>query len=157
CGHHRATIESSRWFGLRKRKVEVDVYDNLVLIVMVKPTAEIKSRRLARRLAKNRLRPGTILIKYFRDIARSDLNMLFPNVRVVLSLFDKFTLGVPALVGGIPIIIKLAATISVLFFVVGAYVGFSNTVKDEDLKTALAAASGLVALGAFLMRIWLKY
>jgi uncharacterized protein DUF3754 len=156
-GHHKTTVEIREWRKLRKRKVEVDVYDHLVLMVMVKPAGEIKSKRLARHLAKSRLRPGTIMIKYFRDIARSDLNMLFPNVRVVMSLFDKLALGLPALAGGIPIIFNLVSTVSVLFLVAGVYLGFSGTVQDDDMKKALAALSGLAALGGFLMRQWLKY
>jgi hypothetical protein len=156
-GHHRTTLEIWEWRKLRRRKVEVDVYDHLVLMVMVKPATEIKSKRLARHLAKSRLRPGTILIKYFRDIACSDLNMLFPNVRVVMSLFDKLVLGLPALAGGVPIILHLLPTISVLFLVIGVYLGFSGAVHDDEMKTALAALSGLAALGGFLMRQWLKY
>ena len=156
-GHHRETVEAATWFGLRKRKVEVDVYDQLVLMVMVKPADEIRSERLARRLARSRLRPGAILIKQFRDVVRSDLAMLFPDVRVVLSPFDMFALGAPALAGGIPIILKLLSTIFVFFAVASVYLGFSGTVHDDDMKTALAALSGLVALGGFLMRQWLKY
>jgi hypothetical protein len=156
-GHHRAMVEVGEWLGLRKRQVEVDVDDHLVLMVMIKPESEIKSKRLKRHLAKSRLRPGTILIKYFRDIARSDLNMLFPNVRVVMSLFDKLALGLPAIAGGIPIILHLLPTISVLFLVIGVYLGFAGAVQDDDLKKAFAAVSGLVALGGFVMRQWLKY
>jgi len=156
-GHHRETVEIGEWFGLRKRKVEIDVYDHLVLMVMIKPASEIKSKRLKRHLAKSRLRPGTILIKYFRDIARSDLNMLFPNVRVVMSLFDKLFLGLPGIAGGIPILLKLLPTVSVLFLVIAAYLGFSGTVHEDDTKQALAAVSALVALGGYLMRQWLKY
>ena len=37
-----------------------------------------------------------MLFKYFRHVARADLEALFPNVRVVMSLFDQLTLGVPA-------------------------------------------------------------
>jgi len=156
-GHHRETVEVAEWFGLRKREVEIEVYDHLVLMVMIKPADEIRSPRLARRLAKSRLRPGTILIKHFRDVARSDLSMLFPDVRVVLSPFDMLTLGVPALAGGIPIILKLLPTLSVLFAVAAVYLGFAGTVQDDDMKKALAALSGLVALGGFLTRQWLKY
>jgi hypothetical protein len=148
-GHHRETVEIAEWFGLRKRKVEIAVYDHLVLMVMVKRAGEIHSPRLARHLAKSRLRPGSILIKHFRDVARSDLSMLFPGVRVVLSPFDMFALGVPALAGGIPIILKLLPTVSVLFAVAAVYLGFAGTVHDDDMKKALAALSGLVALGGF--------
>ena len=156
-GHHMKTVETRQWFGLRKRAVETAIYDHVVLMVMVKPQADIKSAQQRRRLAKNRLKPGTILIKYFRDIAFCDLRMLFPEVRVVLSVFDKLLLGVPALVGGIPIILNLYTSLSLLFVVVGFYLGVRGTLEADEIKTALAALSGLAALGGFIMRQWVKY
>jgi hypothetical protein len=156
-GHHRARVEIAEWFGWRKREVDVDVYDHLVLMVMVKPEREIASARLRRHLAKSRLRPGTILIKYFRDVVRGDLNMLYPDVRVVLSLFDKLSLGLPGIAGGIPILLKLLPAVSVLLVVIAAYLGVSGTVHEDDTKQALAAVSALVALGGYLTRQWLKY
>jgi hypothetical protein len=95
-----------------------------------------------------------VLLKYFRHIARADLKALFPNVRVVRSLIDHLTLGVPAVLGGVPILIKLASTMTVLFLVAGFYLGLSGTIHDKDMEQALAALSGLLALGAFLLRQW---
>lgn len=155
-GHHTAIAEISEWLGLRRRTAEFEVYNHVVLMVMIKPAAELAKRQVVR-LASRNLRPGAILIKYFRDIARPDLNMLFPDVRVVMSLFDKMMLGVPALAGGVPIILNLLPTISVLFLVIGFYLGFAGTVQDDDMKKALAAVSGLAALVGFVMRQFLKY
>jgi hypothetical protein len=73
---------------------------------------------------------------------------------VVLSLTDHLTLGVPAIFGGVPILIKLASTVTVLFLVAGFYLGLTGTVGDSDVERALAALSGLFALGAFLLRQW---
>jgi hypothetical protein len=95
-----------------------------------------------------------VLFKYFRHIARADLKALFPNVRVVRSLFDHLMLGVPAILGGVPILIKLASTLTVLFLVAGFYLGLSGTLQDNDMEQALAALIGLFALGAFLLRQW---
>ena len=64
-----------------------------------------------------------MLLKYFRNIASGDLNALFPNARVVMSKTDKLFLGIPALAGGIPILLNLYATITVLFCVLGFYFG----------------------------------
>ncbi|HLH90834.1 MAG TPA: TMEM143 family protein [Xanthobacteraceae bacterium] len=156
-GERRETVEVSKWFGLRNRKVEVDLYGHLVLMVMIKPASEITSPRLARRLARNRLRPGTILLKYFRDVARCDVNTLFPNVRVVMGLFDKLFLGLPAIVGGIPILLKLIPAIAVLALVITAWLGTSRGVRGDDAKEALAAMGALIAVGGFVMRQWFKY
>jgi len=101
-----------------------------------------------------KVRSGAVLFKYFRHIARADLKALFPNVRVVRGLIDHLMLGVPAILGGVPILIKLASTMTVLFLVAGFYLGLSGTMHDKDMEQALAALSGLLALGAFLLRQW---
>ncbi len=71
-----------------------------------------------------------------------------------MSLADHLTLGVPALFGGVPILLKLVSTLTVLFVVAGFYLGLSGTIRDNDTEQALAALSGLFALGAFLLRQW---
>ena len=38
---------------------------------------------------KPKVRPGAVLLKYFRNIASGDLNALFPDVRVVMGLRDQ--------------------------------------------------------------------
>ena len=156
-GHHEETVETAGWLGLRKRSAQVLVYDDIVLFVAMKPEADIVSRRERRRLALRKIRPGSVLIKYFRNIASVDLNALFPNVRVVLSMRDKLLLSGPALAGGLPILLKLASSITVLFLVIGFYFGLSANVADKDMAGALAAISGLGALGGFIMRQWLRY
>ena len=157
-GHHTETIEIPVWFGLRRRPLEVVVYDDVVLMVATKPDGPTRAdarKTLARaRRGSQKIRGGAVLFKYFRHIARADLKALFPNVRVVMSLFDHLTLGVPALVGGVPILIKLASTLTVLFVVAGFYLGLTGTIHDNDTEQALAALSGLFALGAFVLRQW---
>jgi hypothetical protein len=157
-GHHKETIQEPAWFGLRQRKREILVYDDVVLMVATKPSgtpAPERHRTLASaRHSGQKVRGGAVLFKYFRHIARADLKALFPNARVVRSLFDHLSLGVPAIVGGVPILIKLASTLTVLFLVAGFYLGMSGSIGDNDTERALAALSGLFALGAFMLRQW---
>jgi len=156
-GRHVEQFEVSEWFGLRRRQVETEVFDDIVLVVAMKTRAEIGSQRELRLLKRRKIIPGSVLLKYFRNIACGDLYALFPNARVVMSNFDKAFLGVPAIAGSIPIALKLYATISVLFIVAGIYFGGSGSVADADMKAALAALMGIVALGGFAVRQWLKY
>jgi len=155
-GHHVETVELKEWFGLRKREVEVLIYEHVVLMVMIKPEGRLTPKQ-KKRLERSRLRPGSVLIKYFQNIARPDLDMLFPNVRVVMSLFDKLFLGVPALAGSIPILLNLLPTVTVLFVVLGFYLGFGGAIEEGEEKKALAALSAIGALGGFVVRQWTKY
>jgi hypothetical protein len=157
-GHHKETVDIPVWFGWRRRLLEVEVYDDLVMMVATKPDgvtpAEPRKAFRSAKRGQQKIRSGAVLFKYFRHIARGDLEALFPNVRVVMSLFDRFALGVPALVGGVPILLKLASTMTVLFVVAGFYLGLNGTMRDNDTEQALAALSGLFALGAFVLRQW---
>jgi hypothetical protein len=157
-GHHTETIEIPVWFGLRRRPLEVMVYDDVVMMVATKPDgttrADARKALVSARPGGQKIRGGAVLFKYFRHMARADLKALFPNVRVVMSLSDHLTLGVGALVGGVPILIKLASTLTVLFIVAGFYLGLSGAIRDNDVEQALAALSGLLALGAFALRQW---
>jgi hypothetical protein len=151
-GHHNETVEVSKWFGFGKRSVEFGVYDDVVLLVTMKLADAGKKRG-----RKPKVRPGAVLLKYFRDIASADLNALFPDVKVVMSFRDRLMLGVPALIGGVPILLKLASTLTVLFLVAGFYLGLSTAVRDEEMAGALAAVSGLVALGGFMVTQWVRF
>jgi Protein of unknown function (DUF3754) len=156
-GHHQETVVTHGRFGLRKDSHEVTVHDDVILFAATKPAAAIASQRERKLLARRRIRPGSVLIKYFRNVASTDLNALFPNVRVVMSMLDSLALGVPALVGAIPILINLASTVTVLFLVIGFYLGVVAAVEHDELKRAFAAMSGVAALMGFVMRQWLRY
>lgn len=156
-GHRHEQLTVADWWGLRKRVIAADVYRDVVLLVGAKPqSGKTGNVRMPWR-SKRSLRPGSMLIKSFRDIASADLNALMPNIRVVMSTLDRLILTVPAIAGGLPIIFNLASTVTVLFLVAGFYLGLVGSVHDDDMKKALAAVSGMVALGGFLMRQWLKY
>jgi hypothetical protein len=153
-GHHKETVEISEWLGFRKRRVEFGVYDDVVLLVTMKGASAETGRK---RGPKPKVRPGAVLLKYFRDIASADLHALFPDVRVVMGLRDRLMLGVPALIGGIPILLKLASTLTVLFLVAGFYLGLASAVRDDEMAGALAAISGLIALGGFIVSQWVRF
>jgi hypothetical protein len=156
-GSHKETVDVRKWFGFRKHEVDIQVCDDVVMLITVKETQPDGKRRKADRSRKARLRPGAVLLKYFQNIAGADLNALFPDVRVGMSLRDQLTLGVPALIGGIPILIKLASTLTVLFLVAGFYLGLSSSIRDEEWAGALAALGGLVALGGFFVQQWIRF
>jgi hypothetical protein len=149
----------STWVPWRKKEIEIEVFDDVVLFAAMKPhdgpPPEKRKKRNRHRPAKTR--PGAVLIKYFRHIPSADLNALYPHVQVVMGWKDMLIMAVPALFGGVPIVLKLFPTVTVLFLVLGFYLGVSGTVQDNDLKQALGALSAIVALGAFLFRQWTKY
>lgn len=156
-GRHRETFVIREWFGLRKRVIDAEVFDNVIILVAARPIAEMRDKKQLKRYSRNNIRPGSVLIKFFRHIAEPDLHMLFPNARVVLNLRDKIILGVPALAIGLPLLFNIIPTLSVLFLVLGFYLGITGVVSGDDHRKAFAALSGLVGLGGFFFQQWLRY
>ena len=71
-----------RWFGLRNEGTEGWVCTTTCCwqpsIIRMTPSCRSGQRK---RLENSQFRPGSILIKYFRNIAPGDLKMLLPRVR----------------------------------------------------------------------------
>jgi len=156
-GRHRECIERREWMGLRVRHFEVDVYDDVVMVAALRPDPPAATPRLGRSRPRRRHRPGSMLIKCFRDIPVADLNTLLPDVKVVMGQRDKWMIGVPALVGGIPLLLKLGPTLAVLAILVGIRFGAGGEVAGDGIEQALIVTSGLLALGGFVMHQWVKY
>jgi hypothetical protein len=70
---------------------------------------------------------------------------------------DRWTLGLPAVIGGVPILMKLAPTLAILLVIAGVHFGYQGAVEQDHLKQALAVMSGIAALGGFAAHQWLKY
>ncbi len=150
-GRRAREFTLTSFFGLRKEVVRAAVWDHVVLAVSLRQEIPPRLRR------QSRLRPGALYLKLFRDIPQADLGTLYPNARVVMRLQDKLILGVPAVAGGIPILLNILPALSVLLVVIGAYLGIAGTVEEDQSKQALAALSGLGALIGFVGRQWIKY
>ncbi|HPG89831.1 MAG TPA: DUF3754 domain-containing protein, partial [Hyphomicrobium sp.] len=97
---------------MRKEEFDVPVFQRLFILFKLKPfdvrvEDYMREERLTReqaekRVIKNRagLPPGisdqNIYMKLFKNIPRSDIEMVFPNTQVRFRLFDKLRLGVTA-------------------------------------------------------------
>ncbi|MEQ1617683.1 MAG: DUF3754 domain-containing protein [Terricaulis sp.] len=157
-GAHDREMTRSSWFGLIKRRIQTQVLRDVVVLVSFQGEDEIR-RRDRRRLARMRrgMRPGATLLKHFREIAAPELVTLHPGAKPAMLPVDQFWLVAPAIVAGAPVMLNLLPAIGVIAAVLAAYFGAHGVIEDSDLKRALAAISGLVAVGAFVMRQRLKF
>ena len=130
---------------LRKREVNIDAYRRLFIGLKLKPfaqrVAEImksegmsrkKAEKLVKRARSQQMLEGvsenTLHLKIFRRIARTELEILFPNAKIRFTPFDKIWLWVGS--GGSTIfaivmaVLKFVAAVAIsLFFVVFTIAG----------------------------------
>jgi hypothetical protein len=144
--------------GLRSREIEAEMMTDVVVFVSFKADAEVQ-RADKQAFAKMRrgMRPGAALIKHFRNVAAAELVTLHPGARPSMRPRDQVILAAPAIVAGAPVILNLWPALTVIFAVLAAYFGARGVIEQSELRRALAAASGLIAVGAFVMRQRMKY
>jgi hypothetical protein len=148
-----------RWFGLAKRDVEVQLMNDVVVLVGFKAEDELANRadRKALRRMRRGVRQGAALVKHFRSVASAELVTLHPGARPSMRPRDQMFIAAPAVIAGTPVLLNLWPALTVIFAVAAAYFGAQGVIEENELKRALAAVSGLIAVGAFVMRQRLKY
>jgi hypothetical protein len=141
-------------FGLLRRTVQFPNYARVLVYAAFKDAehfAGVNTDRLP-------FRPGSMVIKLFQNVPRSDLEMVLPNVKVGMRRVDKLLIGVPAFVSGVIVIAtKLLAPLGLLLLLLAFWLG----IRDEPVtigQTALVSTgAGLVAFGGFLVRQVTKF
>ncbi|MEZ5995625.1 MAG: DUF3754 domain-containing protein [Hyphomonadaceae bacterium] len=156
-GERQEQIELKSW--LRRRHVDVQVMSDVVVLVGFKAEDEAASGADRRALSRMRrgVREGAALVKHFRSVAAAELVTLHPGAKPSMRPRDQAMLAAPALVAGTPVLLNLWPALTVIFAVLAAYFGAQGVIEENELKRALAAMSGLIAVGAFVMRQRLKY
>jgi hypothetical protein len=158
-GAHSETIELKRWLGLKRERIEVQTMNDVVVLVGFKAEDEAAAaadRRALRRMRRG-VRQAAALVKHFRSVATPELVTLHPGAKPSMRPRDQAMLAGPAVVAGVPVLLNLWPALTVIFAVLAAYFGAQGVIEESELKRALAAVSGLVAVGAFVMRQRLKY
>jgi Protein of unknown function (DUF3754) len=156
-GARPAKLDIRRFWGLHRKKVDSEILDDVLIVIELARDATNSGAKALARIRRG-ARPGSILLKHFGDVPRTDLVTLHPGAAPTMKRRDQLILGVPAIAGGVPLLTQLGPALVVIFAVIAALFGFEGTrLTDDALKRALAALSGLVALGAFLMRQRLKF
>jgi len=96
----------------RKEEFDVPIFQRLFLLFKLKPfetrvAEEMERNKLSRQEAEKfvtrlrsllpaQVKEGNIYMKFFKNIPRSDIEMVFPNTRVKFRLMDKLKLGLTA-------------------------------------------------------------
>jgi hypothetical protein len=157
-GGQPETVVTRRFFGLSRREVTTETFDDVVVVVELKPAQSLdKTEERAFERLRRGARPGAMLIKHFGGVPQVVLPSLHLGAMPTMKRADQLVLGVPAIAGGAPLLIQLANALPIIFAVIAAYFGVQGAVTKDGLQKALAALSGIVALGAFLMRQRVKF
>ena len=104
--------------------------------------------------------PSKIYLSLYKNIPKDDIEFLFPNLKISMTLKDRLMLAVPAIGAAVPLALKilpqLLLIISVIIFLTfgpSHIERFNLRVSPEDIKNMtgilIATLSLLVTLGGF--------
>ncbi len=153
-GEEMRIEEMTYFFGLRKRKIEVPTWLRVVLYVQFKDRAWFAAKHRKAEMFE----PGSTILKLFRTVPRYDLEMLLPNTEVRMRMLDKVCVGVPAIVGGIVVLVtRLGAVLGLAAALALFYLGVSRERPVIDSARLVALGTGMTALAGFLFKQWSNY
>jgi len=156
-GRRTETVTIPRRFLRRGARAErqVVILERVVLFLRYQEADWFRARR--RDVDKLPFTPGRLYVQLFKDVPHADLEFLFPNVRARLTLKQKLGIVLPAVGAGVPLLIKVAASMTALFAALAIFLGLREGGNAAAMAGAVAGLTGLGALGGYLFRQYAKY
>jgi hypothetical protein len=149
-------IESVKRARLLRRAqvVSLEAFERVVLFARFRDAAHFA----ARRPGATPWVPGSTILKLFRHVPCADLEMLLPNVDVRMRPMDRAMLGVPAVLGGLVVVLtKLSASLLFLFALFAFWLGLREDKVEVSTEHLVALGLGLFALAVHFFRLFGNY
>ena len=100
------------------RTVEIDcrIWERVLLLLHFKGEDHFLAKEPRRKgtPAKPSFAPGKIYVFFYKNVPQSDLELLFPNVKLSMTPKDKLLLSVPAVGAGAAAVVKVLAKITLV-------------------------------------------
>lgn len=129
------------WFGLRKRRVDFDYLDRVLVFTDGLPQTRRRFRRRRRR------RPPPISIKLFHGIPVPDMEMLLPNSEVRMRRIDQAAVAVPAIVSVALAASKVILSATAIWSSIQFGLGLTKDPPEVSGGWGLVAAGSFTLLG----------
>ena len=155
-------IEQKKWWGIKKIPTKIDILERVALLIKFKNSEYFSKENLD----KLKFEPGKVYVYLYKNIPKYDLNFLFPNVKIKMTLKDRLILIVSAIGAAIPMFIKvlprLLLIIGIILFLTTGDVPFKQVnITQEDVNNlmpiVITSLSLLVTFGGFAVKQYLTY
>ncbi|BBM82636.1 TMEM143 family protein [Candidatus Uabimicrobium amorphum] len=148
-----------RTWNFKKKTIEVPTYKRIAMLIKFREEKHIAKEDRDGIM----FTPGTMVVKLFRNIPKADMEMLFPNTKVRMRLKDKLFLGVPAVLGGLFVVLAKGGSVlyalPIIFTIMYILLTTGNLSEIDSQQAAILIAGGTALIGifAYAWRQWVKY
>lgn len=151
-------------FFFFKEKRNIEVYERIALLLKFKPASHFEAT--GRDPDELDFEPGKMYVYFYKDIPRYDLELLFPNVKVSMTLKDQLMFGIPAIGATIAALFRTLPNLllivgALLFLIYGSQavqqLGLSEGQVRNIMPVLTATLALVVALGGVAFKQWSSY
>ena len=149
----------------RDKEVCINNYDRMVAILCTSTKVEeLSNRNVTSQVDK--LEPNRVYLNLYKNIPHGDLELLFPNIKISMTLKDKLMLIIPALGAAVPMALKILPSLGLLIGIIaltvfGFELGGTFKVDPQNQKATYALMTAILslglALGGFAAQQYVKY
>lgn len=147
------------------REVEFFMYRRIILLLKYKDEEYFK--RLGAKTDQLEFTPGRIYMFYFKNIPADDLEMIFPGIKIRMTLRDKLLIFLPAVWFGFNALVKILPNLVILGALLLIGLGLSsylewfgmdeNSLPDDMITTMASAYTIMLVLGTFAYKQYSSY
>ncbi len=151
-----------KWFWLKKRPQNIDVFERVALLIKYKDE-DYFDHKNNNDLTFN---PGKIYVYLYKNIPKYDINFIFPNVKIKMTWKDRIILIIAAIGAAIPMFLKVLPRLLliigiILFITMGKSPIEQLKVRKEDVENIMpilvTSLSLLVTFGGFAVKQYISY
>ncbi|MDM8518862.1 TMEM143 family protein [Anaerolineales bacterium HSG6] len=159
------TTTTIKQFFVKKTELTFDMYERVVMFLKFKDAAHFEAKN--EKLDQLPFVPGKIYIFLYKNIPKFDLELLFPNIEVSMTLKDRILFGVPAVGAAVPIALRALPSFGLIFGIIlllvwgPSFMTESLDATDDKVRNFYPVLTGLlmalVALGGFAFKQYTNY
>ncbi len=162
------TLTRKRFF--RKVETEIDILQRVALLLQFKDEAYFEEKKQRKKGKKKKeelpFKPGKIYLYLYKNVPKHDIELLFPNVQVGMTLKDRLLFGVPAVGASIGVVAKALPKLLILvgvilFFTMGPQaaekMGVNRETASNFMPVLAAILAVVVTLGGFAFKQFDKF
>lgn len=163
-GSERKTIPVRNY--VKKKEVEVQNLERVAVLLRFKDPEHFDDKKKKWRMEEIDFKPGKMYLYLYKNVPKNDLELLFPNVEVSMTLRDKLLFAVPAAAGAGPLLIKVLPSLGLILGIIALLTMGPDFAKQWNLDTGegkpifpilVAVLSASFALGGFAVKQYLNY
>ncbi len=162
-GDTKKTISVKKYF-IQTIEREIETFERVVLLLKFKGEEYFTQKE--KKIEELNFTPGKMYVYLYKNIPKFDLELLFPNIELSMTLRDRLLFAVPAIGGAISVLIKALPQLVIivalfLFLSVGPDALESINANEEDVRDIMPVMvtllSLVVALGGFGFKQYTSY